>query len=363
MNILYISAKRGWGGVATWMWRTAAGLEARGHRVWIVSHPASPFTLAAAPSVRVIPKRLGMDFNPLAVAFLVRLIRRHGIAVVVTNIRKEVLAGGLAARISGIPNVRRVGSELDLNPRVRWTQQHLVDHTIVPADAVLRNAMAASPWIDPGKVTTIYNGRNPVAFTSDEVAAQRRAWGLTGEHLVIGATGQLAAVKGLADLVSAFARLSAGGPQLRLVLAGEGPDRQDLERLARRLGVADRVVFAGFSHEPIKAAAAFDIAVLNSSAEGFPNVLVEYFAAARPVVTTGVGGVRELVADGENGLVVRPGAADDLVAALGRLAADPSLRQRLGRAARDTLRTRFSEDRMISDLENLLMKIAGARRA
>jgi glycosyltransferase involved in cell wall biosynthesis len=362
MDILYVSAKRGWGGVMTWMLRTAVGLEARGHRVWIVSHPRSPFTHAASSRVRIIPKRLGMDANPLAIAYLAALIKSRGISVVVTNIQKEVVIGGLAARLCGIPNVRRVGSERDLNPRVRWRQEHLVDHTIVPCDAVLENARKISPWLDPDRFTTIYNGRDPVTYRPEEIAEQRSAWGLSADHLVIGTTAQLTGIKGIAGLVTAFAELAASYPRCRLVVTGQGPDLGNLENLARRLKVADRVVFAGFSVEPTKAAAAYDVAVLNSSIEGFPNALVEYFAAARPVVATDVGGVAEMVKDGENGLVIKPGAGESLVRSLRLLVENAELRRRLGRAAADTLRSTFSEDRMISELEKLLLKIGTKRK-
>jgi glycosyltransferase involved in cell wall biosynthesis len=362
MNILYVSAKRGWGGVVTWMYRTALGLEARGHRVWIVSHPVSPFTRAAASETRIISKRLGMDWNPLAIVSLAALIRRRGIGVVVTNIQKEVVIGGMAAKLCGIPNVRRVGSEQDLSPRIRWRQEHLVNHTIVPCDAVLANARKLWPELDPRRFTTIYNGRDPATFEAGEILAQRRAWGLSTEHVVIGTTAQLAAVKGIDGLIKAFAELAPAHPRCRLVVTGEGPERDQLREAARALGVGDRTVFAGFSREPIRAAAAYDIAVLNSSIEGFPNSIVEYFAAARPVVATDVGGVAEIVRDGENGLLIRPGDLAGLVKKLALLLSDRELAGRLGRAAAGTLRSKFSEGRMISELERLLLAVSSHRK-
>jgi glycosyltransferase involved in cell wall biosynthesis len=362
MNILYVSAKKGWGGIITWMYRTALGLEARGHNVWIVSHPDSPFTKTGPPGVRIIAKRLGMDCNPAMILFLVSFIRRRRIDLVVTNIQKEVLIGGLAARICRIPNVRMVGNENDLNDRIRWRQRLLVDHTIVPSDATLRNAMKRAGWLEPQQFTTIYTGRNPITYSKDEIAAERSRWGLSERDLVVGTTARLAEIKGIDSLISVFKTVAAKHANWYLVITGDGPDREKLEALAASLGIQDRVVFAGFSAEAAKAAAAYDIAVLNSSIEGFPNVIVEYLAAGKPVISTDVGGIPEIIRDGENGVLVRPGDDRDLLDKMLRLVENPDLRQRLGRSGIETVTKGFSEDIMVDRTETLFERVARERR-
>jgi L-malate glycosyltransferase len=362
MRILFVSAKRGWGGIVTQVYRTAEGLEARGHRAWIISHPRSPFTRLAPRTVRIIPKRLGMDFNPAIILYLARFIRREGVDLVVTNIQKEVLAGGIAARICGIPNVRIVGNEDDLTDKIKWRQVRLVDHTMVPSDATLVLASKRAEWLDPAKYTTIHIGVNPVTYAEAERDELRRAWGVPPQAMVIGSTSTLAEGKGLAGLISAFKAVCETCEGCRLVITGQGPDRARLEDLARRLGVSDRVVFAGFTTEPLRTAAAYDIAVLNSAIEGFPNVIVEYMAVSRPVVATDVGGIPEILRDGENGLVVRSGDDAQLVRKLRLLAGDPGLRQRLGRGAIDTVRKGFSRDIMVEKTEALFERVIAGRR-
>jgi glycosyltransferase involved in cell wall biosynthesis len=362
MNILFISSKKGWGGVATLMHRCALGLEARGHRAWILSHPDSLFTRSRPDGVTVIAKKLGMDFNPLMIAYLVGLIRKRRVDVVLTNIKKEVVTGGIAARLAGVPNVRMIGSPDDLNDSVRWYQRRLVDHSIVPSDMTLKQAMENVDWLDPGTFTTVYAGKDPVALSPEEIGRQRLAWGLSDDDLIIGCTSQLASVKGLDGLVRAFARISAGHPACVLVLTGEGPERGRLEKLARDLGTACRVVFPGFSKDPALASAAYDIAVLNSLSEGFPNTLVEYFAAGKAVVCTRVGGIPELARDGENALVIPPGDEWALEEAILKLIEDPGLRAGLGEAALETVRQDFSEAKMVQALEDVLIKVVGGRR-
>jgi glycosyltransferase involved in cell wall biosynthesis len=360
MNVLFISSKKGWGGVVTSMYRCALGLERRGHRVWILSHPDSLFNRSDPQGVTIIPRKLGMDFNPLMIGYLAAFMRRSRMDAILTNIKKEVVIGGIAARLCGIPNVRRIGSPDDLNDSVRWYQTRLVDHSIVPSDMTLKQAMDKVGWLDPDNFTTVHTGRNPVDFTPDELAEQRRRWGLSGSDLVIGCTAQLAAVKGLDGLIRVFARVVAEHPDSALVLTGEGPERESLEGLARELGISGRVIFPGFSRDPGLASASYDIAVLNSHSEGFPNTIVEYFAAGRAVVCTSVGGIPEIVEDGKNGLMIDPGDDRALGEKIMLLAEQPELRKRLGEGALETLKAGFTEDRMIEDYERVFQQaIAG----
>ena len=240
MNILYVSSKKGWGGVVSWMHRTALGLESRGHKVWVVSHPDSRLTLSAPAGVRIIPKRLGMDYNPVMILYLAGLIRRNRIGVVVTNIQKEITVGGSAAKIAGARSIRRIGNEHDINPRFRWRQKHLVDHTIAPSKSVLDKAGETVDWMDPARYTVIYNGRNPVAPSAEDISAKRREWGLSEKDFIIGCTGQLARVKGIDRLIGAFKAFSEYQADARLVITGEGPELESLKRTMSLQAEADR---------------------------------------------------------------------------------------------------------------------------
>jgi glycosyltransferase involved in cell wall biosynthesis len=361
LNILYVSNKKGWGGVVSRMHRLALGLERRGHRSWIVAHPRSRFVTSEPSGIRIIPKRLGMDYNPLVISYLAYFMRHNRVDVVVTNIKKEVIAGGIAARMAGISNVRLIGSPDDLGDDARWYQEKLVDHSVLPADAILKQAMEKVDWLDPATFTTIYNGRNPTAYSEREIDEHRHQWGISREHLAIGCTSHLSTVKGIDRLIAVFARVLERHDECRLVLTGEGLESGRLRGLARELGVADRVVFAGFSGDPMKADAAYDIAILNSSAEGFPNVIVEYFAVGRPVICTDVGGISEMVEDGRNGLMIPPGDDDALLARILLLIENQDLRLRLGRNALETLKQGFTEDAMIDGYEHLFGEMAGKR--
>ncbi len=338
------------------MHRTALGLEARGHKVWIVSHPDSRFTVSAPRGIRIIPKRLGMDYNPFMILYLVRLIKRNHIDLVVTNIQKEITVGGSAAKLTGIPSIRRIGNENDINHRFRWRQKNLVDYTIAPSISVLDEAKKRVTWLDPAGYTVIHNGRNPTVSSREEIVRQRRLWGLSEKDFIIGSTTQLARVKGLDRLIGVFKTLVDSKVDAYLVITGEGPELPRLEAEAAGLGISERVVFAGFSDEPARVAAAYDVAILNSSQEGFPNTLVEYLSAGTAVVSTDVGGVGEILNHGENGLLVEVGDDRQLLDAISRLQRDRDLRSRLAQAGLKTIENGFSEDMMVDRLERFFQE-------
>jgi glycosyltransferase involved in cell wall biosynthesis len=155
--------------------------------------------------------------------------------------------------------------------------------------------------------------------------------------------GRLVNLKGQSLLVRAASRLRERGVDVRVVLIGDGPKRRELERLARELGVDDRVELLGSvgQAEIRNYYEAADLFCLPSFAEGVPVVLMEAMALERPVVTSMIMGIPELVEDGVSGLVVPPGDLDRLVAALERLAGDPQLRARMGRAGRAKVLAEF----------------------
>jgi glycosyltransferase involved in cell wall biosynthesis len=167
--------------------------------------------------------------------------------------------------------------------------------------------------------------------------------------------GRLVPEKGQSVLLEAFARLTERGVAAELELVGYGPSRERLERLARRLGLADRVTFAGAVGQDAIAEHYRDASVfcLPSFWEGIPVVLMEAMACRRPVIATAVAGVRELVRDGETGLLVSPGRADELADALERLLGDADLRRRMGAQGRRYVTRHYDLDALSGALADL----------
>jgi glycosyltransferase involved in cell wall biosynthesis len=197
----------------------------------------------------------------------------------------------------------------------------------------------------PGTVRTIHNGV-PDAGVSERAISDASA-------PTVGFTGRLVRQKGLDVLIRALADV----PAVRTVLVGQGEEEASLRELAHRLGVADRIEFRGWTHEPRRLLSSFDIFVLPSRFEGFPLAVLEAQLAELPVVAADVGSVGEAVVTGTTGILVPPDDPASLAAALASLAADPDRRRALGRSGRERVLAHFTADRMAAGYERLYAEL------
>jgi glycosyltransferase involved in cell wall biosynthesis len=181
------------------------------------------------------------------------------------------------------------------------------------------------------------------------------------DRFVIGWIGRMTMIKRVNDVVAAFAALRRRGVEATLCLVGDGPDREEAERLANELGVVRDVLFVGYQRDVAPYYSFFDPLVLASANEGTPVVAMEALAAERPVVSTRVGGVPDVVTDGVDGLLCDPGDVDGLAAALEQLAVDPELRGRLGEAGRTRVLSRYSVERLVDDVDALYRELLAER--
>jgi glycosyltransferase involved in cell wall biosynthesis len=179
----------------------------------------------------------------------------------------------------------------------------------------------------------------------------RASFGLNGRTLAF--AGRLSAQKSLDVALAALASVEG----VTLAIAGDGDRREPLERRAAELGVADRVRFIGVQPRGriLELFRAADAALLSSSWENFPHTVVEALAVGTPVLATQVGGVAEIVHDGENGLLVPAGDGDALAGIIRRFFADDALRDRLRAAAADSVRA-FDRKTVFGRLERVLQE-------
>ena len=201
--------------------------------------------------------------------------------------------------------------------------------------------------VRPERIEIVHNairadwGRT--AREPERAAALRAAWGIPDGRPVILIVGRLSKEKDHLTLIEAAARLRDRFTP-HVVVVGDGPERIRIEERARALGMSGELTLTGHqnSAEPFYGIA--DIAVLSSWSEGSPNALLEAMAAGLPVVSTAVGGVPEIVSDGDSALLVKPGEPDAMAEAMGRLLADPELARRLAGRARALIEERYTPE-------------------
>ncbi len=334
------------GGMQTHTGELTRALDARGVRQTVLTTwpPGSPRVLRlgrAAVIARLgLPVPVCRQFYAVPAARLVwQLARRHDLVHVHLGEDLAIVPLGLAAaRRAGVPMVLTVHSSQRRTLRISGVRsaalkvvgsvvedagERHADRILVLTDR-LRNQLAAD-GIDPERIRVVPSGVNPTLFDDASPVAPHDEQSLLF-------VGRLHPQKGVDTLIRAMADL----PTAQLAIAGDGPDRAQLERLAERLGVADRVRFLGFvAHDDVPALMRrADVFVMPSRYEELGTAIIEAMACGLPVVASRVGGIPNLVADGDTGLLTPPGDAPALAAALRRVLTEPGLAGKLGAEAR-----------------------------
>jgi len=197
---------------------------------------------------------------------------------------------------------------------------------------------------------------------AEQYRGQLRAeLGIGADQRLVGIVARLVPIKAHEVFLTAAAKVRAAMPNTTFLIVGDGERRAELEQLARSLGIADATRFLGWREDMREVNADLDVAALCSNNEGSPVALIEAMAAARPVVSTRVGGVPDVVHDGESGLLVPAGDADAFADALLQLLRNPEQATAFGLAGRKAVYPRHSSGRLIADIERLYLELARAK--
>jgi glycosyltransferase involved in cell wall biosynthesis len=283
-------------------------------------------------------------FDPRIASDLVGLVRRRGARILHVHGYAAADFGRIAARVSGAALVLH---EHFADPRMP-AYQGLADRVLAPftdrAIAVsgsTRDFLVRERHLPAEKVSLIWNGAPLDEFAPPPAATARRIrreLGVPEAAVVIGTVGRLSEQKAHHVLLEAAARILPTRPGVWILIAGDGDRMPALRAQASALGIAPRVVFAGHRADVPAILGAIDVFCISSNYEGTPLALFEAMASGKAIVSTAVDGCREVLEDGNTGLLVPPRDPDALGAALARVADDAELRARLSRMARDASR-------------------------
>jgi glycosyltransferase involved in cell wall biosynthesis len=378
MKVLFFIRDLAVGGSQRQLAVLAAGLARRGHDVEVIVLYAGGAleALLGGSSARVLS--IGKSsrwhaFTPLARLRRIFLSERPDLVYAFLPTQTTLAALLLPPRFKTklVFGLRAGGVQLDqydaLNALTYRSEAWLsrrADLAIANARAVRADAIRRGLPAD--RIAVIMNGIDADAMRTDADAGRaiRRAWGLSGDHFVIGCAARLDPMKDHANLLHAAASFVRENSDARFVCIGDGPAayRLQLTTLADSLGLADRVLWVRDIGDMTAAYNAFDIATLSSAfGEGFPNMVGEAMACGVPVAVTDVGDVRLIT--GELGEVVPPKNPDLLCSAWRRLrqrlAQDPGLRYE----ARDRIVVNYSLDTMVRRTEDILSQLTAGRPA
>jgi len=327
-------------------------------------------------AVAPLHREISPLFDTLSIARLVRFIREARPHILHTHTAKAGAVGRIAAALAGDArppivvhtfhgHVLRGYFDPATTAFFRGLERALARSTtrLVAVSPEVRDDLVELGIAPPGRFSVIRLGIPLDARITGggDGAPLRRLFGVREDEFVVGWIGRMTGIKRLPDVLAAFRRLCERGIDARLCLVGDGPDREQVEQAAHDLGVARRTLFVGYQRDVAPYYAFFDALVLPSGNEGTPVVAIEALAAGRPVVATRVGGIPDVVEDGEDGFLVAPGDVDGIAAALERLARDRALRRRLGEHGRARVVPRYRVERLVDDVDALYRELLSER--
>ncbi|WP_422927895.1 glycosyltransferase [Singulisphaera sp. PoT] len=317
---------------------------------------------AAGIPITAIGKRLKVD--PPALLRLIRFLKSRRFDVVQTWIFAANTYGRIAAKAAGVPVVVTAEMAVDLwkgqgnlafdRYLARWT-----DKVVGNSHAVVDFYREAG--IPSDRLEMIFSGIEPVEPPAVDPAEVRREFGFPEGCPLLLFAGRLAPQKGVADLLSALDLLQHVRPDLRTIIVGDGPLREQLESTARAFRLGEAVRFLGHREDVPRLLAASDILVLPSLYEGLPNVVLEAMQFGKPVIATAAPGTTEVVVHDETGILVPLSDHPSLARAIRKLVEDPTLAQRLGAAGRARVDAEFRLDSMINQFAGLYERLARAK--
>ena len=344
-------------------------LRALGHEVLVVAlagdptEPVAPGASRLAAFRRLIPaagyELAEIGYNPLGYRRIMTAVRHFRPDVIYDRYSAYSTAAMNAARQARVPLLLEVNAPLAYERSVddhlrlkfpslaRSFERSIFDAAdrIFAVSTPLRRHLVDVVGIDARKIVVLPNGADPVVFAPSKGGEEvRRCHGI-GDRFVVGFVGILRPWHGVDLLLKAFRELRLLCPDVHLLIVGDGPIQHQLESHADALGVQDAVTFAGrVTHgEVISHVAAMDVTVSpHATFYASPMKILEYMSMGKAVVAPAMENIRDIVDDGETGMLFEPGNASALAAGLSRLKRDEKLRQDLGRRARSRVVERFN---------------------
>ncbi|HET9419297.1 MAG TPA: glycosyltransferase family 4 protein [Chthoniobacterales bacterium] len=353
MNVLYMESSRSWGGQEYRTCLEVNWLNAHGHEAWLICDPGSEVIVKARElGTRVIALPLRRRLDPLTWWRLWRLAARLHIDLIKTFSSKDHWLA-LPIYFSGVPLIR---ARCITDPIGSKWRAFIFKHgcSKILADAgVIKRQLIDQNGIDPAKIEVVGSAVDLQKFNpSRDRMKFRRELGLTADTLLIANIGMVRPDKGQTVFVEAAGRVLEQRPDARFVVVGQGTGSLKLGAKVRlaisRAGLSGRVFAVGYRWDTPDILAASDMVVIASlHTEASPIVLREAFASGRPVVATKVGDIPEIIAHGQNGLLVEPGDSRALATAILAFLSDGALARRCSANGLRYAREHFAFDQMM----------------
>jgi glycosyltransferase involved in cell wall biosynthesis len=364
MFSVHVDTARTWRGGQNQVLVTVLGLRALGHRTALVAHPSGELRRRAEEGLDFFPLAPRTEMDLGAAWRLSRILKQLRPDVVHAHDPHGVAMAAIALSMSTLPTQprliasRRVDFHLRSSALSRWKYRQ-VDCFICASEAI--RTMLVGDGIEQQRTVIVHEGIDLARVKAAPPAELHKELWLPHEAPIVGNVAALVPHKGQKYLIDAAARLLRDAPDTRVIIAGEGELHEALAHQIKQHHLEKHVILAGFRLDVLSVHKAFDVFVMSSVTEGLGTSLLDAMACARPVVATRVGGIPEVVVDGETGFLVPPRDPEALAAAIVRLVRDRGLREKMGAAGLARVQSAFSAEHMVKNTLRVYQRVAQRR--
>jgi len=289
---------------------------------------------------------------------LYRLIRKERYNIVHTYLFGFHYLAAIPAKIAGVPVV--ISSRRELATWKKW-QHHLLENLgniftdkMVACSNAVREFSLDTENLTSDKIVTIYNGIDLKQFYPHQKNIRiLEELGLDEKDKIVGMVANFSSVKDHKTLFKAIAEVKKTFPQVKCLLIGDGPLREELKVKSEELKVKSNIIFLGRRDDIPELLSIMDVFILTSLSEGFPNVVLEAMACGLPVVATNTGGIPEAVIDEKSGVLVKPRDYQAIADTVVRLLENCGITKDMGKRGREIAENKFKFERMLAEYENL----------
>ncbi len=359
---MHTESSLGWGGQEMRILREMRNLDRETFLPLLACQPNSGIAGKAKEQGAAVDfVKIRGNIDPLAIFQFIRLFRLRSVDIVHTHSNADSWNAALAARfLRHRPRVIRTRHlSASFNNRVIYS---FMADRVVTTGEYTRTYMIREKGIDPERVVAIPSGIDLTRF--DPVATQgnlRGELGIGADTPVFGSASVFRRKKGYDFLLAATPRILSVHPSAKLLLVGEGPQEKNLRRRIEELRIEGAVILPGFREDMPRVLNTMDIFVFPTLEEAFPNAIMEAMAMKRPVVASRVGGVPDIVHDGETGYLVEPGDPSAIAEKVSTLLQNQSLREKIGEEGRRFVEKNCSHNIMVHRLEGVYRDLMGNR--
>lgn len=356
--ICFFNSNRTWGGGEKWHLDVSIRFRDKGHPVCIVTNEKSELLRrakkAGIPTHTMRISKMSI-LNPVKLLKISGFLKQERIDTIIVNLPSDLKAAGIAAKHAGVRNIiYRRGLAKPVKNRFlnRYLFRNIVTKIIVNSEETKKLfLMQNDRFVGEEKIRVIYNGIDLNRF---DASPSIFSFPREPDEFILGSAGRFVKQKAQHLLIEIASRLKLKKMKFRMMIAGEGKLKEELERTARELGVEREVIFPGFIDDTKGFMESIDIFLLPSLWEGFGYAIVEAMACRKPVIAFNVSSNPEIIDDGRTGFLIEDMNVEKFLQKIELLIGDRELRRKLGEEGRKKVERDFSLDRVVREVEEMI---------